>query len=46
MYILATPENGNFAVTVMANTVHDNIEIFGRASRYASDHMIVTNAVP
>jgi len=46
VHILVTPENGNFAVTVMADTVHDNIEIFGRASRYASDHMIVTNAVP
>ena len=44
--ILVTPESGNFAVTVMADTVHDNIEIFGRASRYASDHMLVTNAMP
>lgn len=46
VHILVTPENGNFAVTVMADTVHDNIEIFGRASRYASDHMLVANAVP
>jgi hypothetical protein len=46
VHILVTPESGNFAVTVMADTVHDNLEIFGRASRYASDHMLVTNAIP
>jgi hypothetical protein len=41
--IQVTPENGNFAVTVSADTVRDNLKVFGRANRYADDHMLATD---
>jgi len=44
--IQVTPENGNFAVTVVADTVHDNIEVLGRATRYAQEHMLAIESVP
>jgi hypothetical protein len=44
--IQVTPENGNFTVTVVADTVHDNIEVLGRATRYAHDHMLALESVP
>lgn len=43
--IQVTPENGNFAVTVEADSVHDNIEVLGRATRYANEHMIAIERI-
>jgi hypothetical protein len=37
------PENGNFAITVSAHSVDENLEVFGRANHYADDHMIATD---
>jgi hypothetical protein len=37
------PENGNFTVTVSADTVRDNLQVYGRANRYADDHMVATD---
>jgi hypothetical protein len=44
--INVAPENGNFAVTVVADTVHDNMEVIDRATRYAHDHMLAIGSVP
>lgn len=44
--IQVTPENGNFAVTVVGDTVHDNIEVLDRATRYAHEHMLAIETVP
>jgi hypothetical protein len=44
--IHVTPENGNFAVTIEADSVHDNIEVIGRATRYAQGHMLAIESVP
>jgi hypothetical protein len=44
--IQVTPENGNFAVTVCADSVHDNIEVLGRATRYAHEHMLAIESIP
>lgn len=44
--IQVTPENGNFAVTVVADTVHDNIEVLTHATRYAHEHVLATESVP
>ncbi len=44
--IQVTPENGNFAVTVRADSVHDNIEVIGRATRYAHEHMLAIESIP
>lgn len=40
--IQVTPENGNFAVTVSAESLSDNLKVFGRANHYADDHMLAT----
>jgi hypothetical protein len=37
------PEDGNFAVTISADSVHDNLQVFGRANHYADDHMLATD---
>jgi hypothetical protein len=37
------PENGNFAITISADSVHDNLQVFGRANHYADDHMVATD---
>jgi hypothetical protein len=37
------PENGNFAITISANSVDENLEVFGRANHYADDHMLATD---
>ena len=37
------PENGNFAITIAADSVHDNLTVFGRANHYADDHMVATD---
>lgn len=37
------PENGNFAITVSAKSVDDNLAVFGRANHYAGDHMLATD---
>jgi hypothetical protein len=41
--IQVKPEDGNFAVTVSADSVHDNLQVFGRASHYADEHMLATD---
>lgn len=38
--IQVKPENGNFAVTVSADTVSDGLRLLGHASQYADDHML------
>jgi hypothetical protein len=37
------PENGNFAVTLSADTVRDNLQVYSRANHYADDHMVATD---
>jgi hypothetical protein len=37
------PENGNFAITASADTVHDNIELFGRVKKYADQRMLAVD---
>lgn len=37
------PENGNFAITISADSVHDNLAVFGRANHYADEHMLATD---
>jgi hypothetical protein len=37
------PENGNFAITASADTVHDNLALFGRVKRYADQHMLAVD---
>jgi hypothetical protein len=41
-----TPKNGNFAVTVRGDSVHDNIEMLGGATRYAQEHMLAIESIP
>jgi hypothetical protein len=41
--IAVKPEDGNFAVTLSADSVHDNLEVYGRANRYAHEHMLATD---
>jgi hypothetical protein len=36
------PEDGNFAVTLSAESIHDNIQVLHRASHYADEHMLAT----
>jgi hypothetical protein len=36
------PEQGNFAVTMSANSVRDNLQVLGRAHHYADDHALAT----
>ncbi len=38
--IQVTSENGNFAITVSAESLRDNLKVFGRANRYADDHAL------
>jgi hypothetical protein len=40
--IQVTPEDGNFAITLSADSVRDNLKVYGRASRYADDHALAT----
>jgi hypothetical protein len=37
------PENGNFAITLSADTVRDNLEVYGRANHYADGHMLAAD---
>ncbi len=37
------PENGNFAVTVSADNIHDNLQVLSRAHHYGDDHMLATS---
>jgi hypothetical protein len=37
------PENGNFAVTVSADTLRDNLRVYSRAHDYADDHAVATD---
>jgi hypothetical protein len=34
------PEDGNWAITLRADSVRDNLAVFGRASRYADEHQL------
>jgi hypothetical protein len=36
------PENGNFAVTVSADSVSSNLQVLGRVHSYADEHMLAT----
>jgi hypothetical protein len=36
------PESGNFAVSVSADSIHDNLRVLGRANHYAGEHMLAT----
>jgi|SRR5580704_2548241 hypothetical protein len=36
-------ENGNFVVTVSADTVRDNLQVYGRANHYADEHTLATD---
>jgi len=36
-------ENGNFAVTVSADTLNDNLQVYGRANHYADEHTLATD---
>jgi hypothetical protein len=38
--IKVTPDKGNFAVTLSADTVRDGLVVLGRANHYADDHMV------
>jgi hypothetical protein len=38
--IEVTPENGNFAVTLSADSLRDNLQVLGHANDYANDHML------
>jgi hypothetical protein len=40
--IQVTPEDGNFAITLSADSVRDNLKVYSRASRYADDHALAT----
>jgi hypothetical protein len=37
------PEDGNFAITVSANSVDDNLQVFSRANHYADDHAVAAD---
>jgi hypothetical protein len=36
-------EDGNFLVTVSADSVRESLEVFGRANHYADQHMLATD---
>jgi hypothetical protein len=36
------PEEGNFAITLSADTVRENLQVLGRATRYAGEHQLAT----
>jgi hypothetical protein len=37
------PENGNFAITVSADSLRDDLRIYSRVNRYADDHRVATD---
>jgi len=37
------PENGNFAVSVSADTLRGNLQVYNRAHDYADDHAVATD---
>jgi hypothetical protein len=41
-----TPENGNFAVTISADSVRDNLQVFKRANRYGEQQMATQPELP
>lgn len=41
--IAVQPENGNFAITIHADSVRDNLAVYGRANHYADEHMLATD---
>jgi hypothetical protein len=41
VHIDVKSEDGNFAIVVSADSVRENIELLGRASRYAKEHALV-----
>jgi len=41
--IQVKPQNGNFAVTISADSVHENLAVYGRANHYADEHMVATD---
>ncbi len=37
------PDDGNFAVTLSAQTIGENLQVLGRAHHYADEHMLATD---
>jgi hypothetical protein len=37
------PENGNFAIALSADSVRENLQVYGRANHYADDHMVAAD---
>jgi hypothetical protein len=37
------PEGGNFAITLSADSVHDNLQVYSRANHYADEHAVATD---
>jgi len=37
------PEDGNFTVALSADTVRDNLQVYGRANHYADEHMVAND---
>jgi hypothetical protein len=40
------PENGNFAITLSADSVRDNLKVFSRANRYGEQQMATQPELP
>jgi len=43
VHIAVRPQDGNFAVILSADTVRENLELYGRANHYADEHMLATD---
>jgi hypothetical protein len=43
VHIEVKPEDGNFAITVTADSIADNLAVIGRANHYADDHMMAAD---
>jgi hypothetical protein len=39
-----TAEDGNFAVTVSADTIKDSLRVYSRVNRYADEHMVANGS--
>ncbi len=43
VHIEVKPEDGNFAITVTADSIADNLAVIGRANHYADEHMMAAD---
>jgi len=41
--ITVKAEQGNFAIILSSDTVHDNLQVYGRAHRYADEHPLAND---